>query len=171
MSLGSSKKIRKDWNWKEYISSCLCWRYWWTHTHTHIYIIYKNTEALLEASREDDIDVNTEKTKYEFISRRDSSVGIALGYGLDDRGSRVRFPAEAGNFSSHHRVQNGSGATQPPIQCVAAAISLGVKRPGREANHSLPSSIEVKEWVELYLDSPKTSSWRGARLKKAHGEL
>jgi hypothetical protein len=40
---------------------------------------------------------------------RDSSVGIALGYGLDDRGSRVRFPAEAGNFSLHHRVQNGSG--------------------------------------------------------------
>jgi hypothetical protein len=41
---------------------------------------------------------------------RDISVGIALGYGLDDRGSRVRFPAEAGNFSLHHRVQNGSEA-------------------------------------------------------------
>jgi hypothetical protein len=41
---------------------------------------------------------------------RDSSVGIALGYGLDDRGSRVRFLAGAGNFSLHHRVQNGSGA-------------------------------------------------------------
>jgi hypothetical protein len=40
----------------------------------------------------------------------DSSVGIALGYGLDDRGSRVRFPAGAGNFSLHNRVQNGSGA-------------------------------------------------------------
>jgi hypothetical protein len=40
----------------------------------------------------------------------DSSVGIALGYGLDDRGYRVRFPAEAGNFSLHHRVQNGPGA-------------------------------------------------------------
>jgi hypothetical protein len=39
----------------------------------------------------------------------DSSVGIALGYGLDDRDSRVRFPAEAGNFSLHHRVQNDSG--------------------------------------------------------------
>jgi hypothetical protein len=36
--------------------------------------------------------------------------GIALGYGLDDRGSRVRFPAGAGNFSLHHRVQNASGA-------------------------------------------------------------
>jgi hypothetical protein len=30
---------------------------------------------------------------------RDSSVGVALGYGLDDRGSRARFPAGAGNFS------------------------------------------------------------------------
>jgi hypothetical protein len=44
------------------------------------------------------------------VKNRDSSVGIALGYGLDDRGSRVRFTAEAGNFSLHHRVQNGSGA-------------------------------------------------------------
>jgi hypothetical protein len=41
---------------------------------------------------------------------RDSSVGIALGYGLDDQGSRVRFPAGAGNFSLHHRVKTGSGA-------------------------------------------------------------
>jgi hypothetical protein len=41
---------------------------------------------------------------------RDSSVGIALGYGLDDRGSGVRFPAGDGNFSLSHRVQNGSGA-------------------------------------------------------------
>jgi hypothetical protein len=31
-------------------------------------------------------------------------------YGLDDRSSRVRFPARAGNFSLHHRVQNDSGA-------------------------------------------------------------
>jgi uncharacterized membrane protein (GlpM family) len=29
---------------------------------------------------------------------------------MDDRCSRVRFSAEAGNFSLHHRVQNGSGA-------------------------------------------------------------
>jgi hypothetical protein len=41
---------------------------------------------------------------------RDSSVDIALGYGLDDRGSRVRFPAGGENFSLHHRVQNDSGA-------------------------------------------------------------
>jgi hypothetical protein len=41
---------------------------------------------------------------------RDSSVGIPLDYELDDRGSRVRFPAKAGNFSLHHRVQTGSEA-------------------------------------------------------------
>jgi hypothetical protein len=32
--------------------------------------------------------------------------------------------------------------------------SLGVKRPGGEADHSPPSSAEVKESVELYLHSP-----------------
>jgi hypothetical protein len=45
-----------------------------------------------------------------FPESRDSSVGIALGYGLGDRGSTVRLPAGAGNFSLRHRVQNGSGA-------------------------------------------------------------
>jgi hypothetical protein len=40
---------------------------------------------------------------------RESSVGIALGFGLDDRDSGVRFPAGTGNFYLHHRVQNGSG--------------------------------------------------------------
>jgi hypothetical protein len=42
--------------------------------------------------------------------KRFSSVRIGLGYGLDVRCSRVRFPAGAGNFSLHHRVQNGCGA-------------------------------------------------------------
>jgi hypothetical protein len=41
---------------------------------------------------------------------RDSSVGIALVYGLDDWGSRVSFLAGARNFSLHHHIQNGSGA-------------------------------------------------------------
>jgi hypothetical protein len=42
---------------------------------------------------------------------------------------------------------------------------MGVKRPGRETDHSPPSSAEVKEWVELYLHSPNMPSWRGAQLK------
>jgi hypothetical protein len=42
---------------------------------------------------------------------------------------------------------------------------------GREADHSPPSSAEVKEWVELYLHSPTTPSWRGAQLGGAQGQL
>jgi hypothetical protein len=44
--------------------------------------------------------------------------------------------------------------TQPPIQWVPGALSLGVKRVGREADHSPPSSAEIKEFVELYFHSP-----------------
>jgi hypothetical protein len=36
------------------------------------------------------------------------------------------------------------GPTQPPNQWVPGAFSLGVKRSGREADHSPPSSAEVK---------------------------
>jgi hypothetical protein len=35
---------------------------------------------------------------------------------------------------------------------------------GCEADHSPLSSAEVKEWVELYLHSPNTSSWHGAQF-------
>jgi hypothetical protein len=57
------------------------------------------------------------------------------------------------------------GPTQPPSQWVPGALSLGVKRSGREADHSSQSSAEVKEWVGLYLHYPNTPSWRGAQLK------
>jgi hypothetical protein len=72
------------------------------------------------------------------------SVGTALGYGLDDRGSRVRLPAGAANFSLHHRVQNSSVAHTAFYTVGTGALSLGVKRPGRQADHSPPSTAEVK---------------------------
>jgi hypothetical protein len=40
----------------------------------------------------------------------------------------------------------------------------------READHSPPSSAEVKECVELHFHSPNTPSWRGAQVK-AQGQL
>jgi hypothetical protein len=88
----------------------------------------------------------------------DSSVGITTGYRLDYQ-IGVRLPEGYGNFSLHHRVQIGSGAhpASYPIG-TGGALSLGVKRPGREADHSPQSSAEVKECVEPYLHSPNTSS-------------
>jgi hypothetical protein len=42
---------------------------------------------------------------------------------------------------------------------------------GRKADHSPSSNAEVKEWVELYLHSPDTPSWRGAQLGGAQRQL
>jgi hypothetical protein len=36
------------------------------------------------------------------------------------------------------------GPTQPPIQWVLWSVSLGIKRPGREADHTPASSVEIK---------------------------
>jgi hypothetical protein len=88
------------------------------------------------------------------VMSRDSSVGIALGYGLKDRDSTVRFPAGLGIFPFTIASRTALGPTQPPIQWVPAALSLGIKRPSSEADHSPPSSAEVKECVEQYLHSP-----------------
>jgi hypothetical protein len=60
----------------------------------------------------------------------DSSVGIALGYVLDDRGSRIRFPAGAGNFSLHHCLQNGSGAHPASYPMVTRGFFPGGKEAG-----------------------------------------
>jgi hypothetical protein len=81
-----------------------------------------------------------------FIKSCDSSVSIALGYRLDDQGSKVRLPEGVGNFSLHHCVQNSSGGAHPvPNPMGIRALSLGVKQPVCEADHSPPSSAEVKE--------------------------
>jgi hypothetical protein len=68
---------------------------------------------------------------------------IALGYGQDDRGFLSRYGLRIFLFTTASRPV--LGATQPPpTHWVPAALSLGVKRPGREADHSPPSSAEVK---------------------------
>jgi hypothetical protein len=96
-----------------------------------------------------------------------SSVGMAMGYGQDDQGSRVRFPGGgAWNFPLHHRIQNGSGAHPASYPMGTRGYFPGGKAAGREADHSTPSSAEVKECVDLYLHSPNTPSWPGAQLKK-----
>jgi hypothetical protein len=98
------------------------------------------------------------------LTERNTSVCIALGYGIDGWGSRVRFPVGMGIFLFTTACRTTLGPTQPPIQWVLGAPSLGLKRLGREADHSPLSSTEFKEWVELYLQYPNTSLWSGAWL-------
>jgi hypothetical protein len=86
--------------------------------------------------------------------------GIALDYGVDDR--RFESRRGLGIFLFTTASRPALGPTQPPIQWVPGALSLGAKRSGRESYQSPPSSAKVKKCVELYLRSPNTPSWRGA---------
>jgi hypothetical protein len=60
-------------------------------------------------------------------------------YGLDDRAKEVRSPTGAEDFSSSSCVQTGSGAHQASYPMGAG----GKAGPGRDADHSPPSSAEV----------------------------
>jgi hypothetical protein len=78
------------------------------------------------------------------LPARVSSGSIVSDYGLDDRAIGVRSPAGAKDFSSSLCVQIGSGAH--PASC---PMGTGVRfpgskaLPGRDADHSPPSSAEV----------------------------
>jgi hypothetical protein len=82
---------------------------------------------------------------------RDSVVGIATGYGLGEWGVGVRVPVVSRIFFTSSRP--ALGPTQTPIEWVSGALSPGVKRQGREADHSHPTSAEVKKkWI--YTSTP-----------------
>jgi hypothetical protein len=68
--------------------------------------------------------------------------GTALGYGLDDWGFESR--QRLGNFLFTIASRSALEPTQPPIQGVPGALSLGVNGPGREADRSPPSGAEFK---------------------------
>jgi hypothetical protein len=61
------------------------------------------------------------------------------------------------------------GLTQPPIQWVSGAISLGVKRPGGEADHSPPTSAKNKNaWS--YTSTPQYAFMAWCSIK-AQGQI
>jgi hypothetical protein len=81
---------------------------------------------------------------------RDSAVVTTTGYELDDRGIGDR--ASVGQeFLPFHLLQKGSGAHPAPYPMCMKDPYPGVKRPGREADHSSPTSVEVKKiWISLF---------------------
>jgi hypothetical protein len=71
-------------------------------------------------------------------------------------------------FSLHHCVQTDSGSYPASYPAGSRNFLRGVKRPGREANHSHPYSAEVKtEWsyistppyIFMVASIPRISSW------------
>jgi hypothetical protein len=84
----------------------------------------------------------------------DGSVGTATGYGLGDRGSILGSDGRFFIFSTASTLV--LGLTQVP-----GALSSGEKWPMCEADHSRPSSAEVKNDGAIP-PFPHTSSWRDA---------
>jgi hypothetical protein len=90
-----------------------------------------------------------------YISSRSSVAGIATVYGLDDLGVGVQVPVGSRIFPSPSRPDPLWG---PPnlLPNGYGALSPGVKRPGCEADHSLPASAKVKKmWI--YTSTPPAS--------------
>jgi hypothetical protein len=81
------------------------------------------------------------------------AIGTATGYELDGRGVGVRVPVGARFVFISTWSRPILGPTQPPIQWVPGATSPGIKRPGREADQSPPTSAEVKN-TSIYTSTP-----------------
>jgi hypothetical protein len=88
-------------------------------------------------------------------------VGIATGYGMDDQRGRSSSPGWPRIFSSPILPDRIWGPPNPPIQRVTGALSPGVKRQGREDDHSPPTNTGVKK-IWIYTSTPHTASWRNA---------
>jgi len=69
-------------------------------------------------------------------------------------------------FSSLPRPDRFWGALRFLSNGQTGALSLGIKRLGREADHSRPSSAEVKNtWSYASIAPLLLPSWRGAQIK------
>jgi hypothetical protein len=68
---------------------------------------------------------------------------MAVGYDLDDRGFESR--SGLGIFLLTTAFRPALDLTHPPIQWLPGSFYLGLKRPGRESDHSQPSNAEVKD--------------------------
>jgi hypothetical protein len=90
---------------------------------------------------------------------RNSSVGIATGYGLDGPNSIAGYA----RFSLFHNLQTGSGAhpASYPMGCGGGLFSPGLKRSRREADHSPPSMAKVKNGGAIP-PLPHMFSWSNA---------
>jgi hypothetical protein len=74
-------------------------------------------------------------------------------------------PGKVKNFLFSTSSRPTLGPTQPPIQWVLGALSPGLKKPGREADHLPPTRVEVKQHGSIH-PLPHTSSWSSAKLVK-----
>jgi len=81
---------------------------------------------------------------------------------------RIQFLVGEENFSLWHHVQTISGAHRASYPMGTGGSFPGAKWLGHEANPSPPSSVDVKECVDLWFHSPNTPPWCDAHLKRLY---
>jgi len=107
---------------------------WCSLAHARKLRLRKVYEALNSIS-DDALQKNRESNSLNVLWAMGWTIGVL---GFDSRQA-------VGIFLFTTAFRTALGPTQPPIQLVPGALSLGVKWLGREADHSPPSSAEVKE--------------------------
>jgi hypothetical protein len=66
-------------------------------------------------------------------------------------GGQSSSPCRVNSFLFSTASKPDLGLTRPPIQWAPGPLSPGVKRQGREADHSPPTSAEVKKmWIYIF---------------------
>jgi hypothetical protein len=94
---------------------------------------------------EHNIKMNLKEVHFNIMLSRGSSGSIVSDYGLNDRVIEVQSPTGAEKFSSSPCVQTGSGDHPASYPIYTGGSFPGNKaRPGRDTDHSPPSSAEVK---------------------------
>jgi hypothetical protein len=107
----------------------------------------------------DDIIMGTIKTR-----RRDSSVGIVTE--LHDRRS---IPGRDRIFLFGAASRPALKPTKPPIRWVPVAVSVDVKQPEREADHSPPCRVEVKNtWRSISTPPHVFVAWCLIKYRRVH---
>jgi hypothetical protein len=85
------------------------------------------------------------KFPFNYDRRRDSIVGIATDYGLDDGGVGVRVPVGSSIFTSPRHPDRFLSPPSLLSNGYLGFFSRGVKRQGCEADHLSPTSAEDKK--------------------------
>jgi hypothetical protein len=89
--------------------------------------------------------------KRNFLQRVAGHMKYCIGCGLDDRGS---IPGRGWDIFLRHRVRTGSRDHPTSYRMGNGSFSPGVRRPGREFDHTPPSSADLKNvWSCSFIPS------------------
>jgi hypothetical protein len=89
----------------------------------------------------------------KYSQRQESAVGLATGYGLDDRGVGARVLIGSRIVCSPRRPDRLWGPPNLLSNVYLGLLPRVLKRMGHEADHSFPASAEFKKtWI--YMSTP-----------------